>query len=239
MQRYAPLLKASSSSNQWLSRQSRDPFIKARNEGSVYRSRSSFKLLALAKKHPELLRAPHPNEPFKTVVDLGAAPGGWSQVAAKLLGERGRVFALDILPLEGIKNVHILQGDFLDPSTHRQLRYLISHQPNDAFGLNPTASHSDVSDSDGSHLNIKNGNDISVDTVLSDMMSPMSGNRTRDITSSLDLVTSALEFSKMALRRAEPGETVKDVKGKKTYPGGNMVYVPKILEFVKVEEGDC
>lgn len=92
------------SSRRWLDRQHSDPYvIRAREAG--YRSRSAFKLLEIQEKD-RLFR------PGMFVVDLGAAPGGWTQVVAKLVGGQGKVFALDILPMESIEGVDILIGDF-------------------------------------------------------------------------------------------------------------------------------
>jgi len=91
------------SSSRWLQEHVNDPYvIKAQQVG--YRSRAAFKLLEINQKH-HLLR------PGLRVVDLGAAPGGWSQVAAKLVGEKGLVVALDILEMPPLPNVHFIQGD--------------------------------------------------------------------------------------------------------------------------------
>jgi 23S rRNA (uridine2552-2'-O)-methyltransferase len=81
-----------------------DPYVqKAKAEG--YRSRAAYKLLELDKKDRLLA-------PGRLVVDLGAAPGSWSQVAVAKLGARGRVVAVDILPIEPLPGVHFIQGDF-------------------------------------------------------------------------------------------------------------------------------
>jgi 23S rRNA (uridine2552-2'-O)-methyltransferase len=83
-----------------------DPYVKqARQEG--YRSRASYKLIQLNEKD-RLIR------PGMLVVDLGSAPGGWSQVAGKLVGAKGKVVASDVLPMEPLKNVDFIQGDFTD-----------------------------------------------------------------------------------------------------------------------------
>jgi len=95
---------AGAGSRRWLERQARDRYVRrAREEG--YRSRAAYKLLELDRRH-RLLR------PGMTVVDLGAAPGGWSQVAARRAGPRGRVVALDLLPMEPVPGVTFIQGDF-------------------------------------------------------------------------------------------------------------------------------
>ncbi len=94
------------SSASWLSRHLSDPFVKqAQKDG--YRSRSAYKLIELNEKD-KLIR------PGMRIMDLGSAPGGWSQVAGKLVGAKGRVLATDILPMEELKNVDFIQGDFTD-----------------------------------------------------------------------------------------------------------------------------
>lgn len=96
----------SRSSKRWLQEHFEDPYVKrAQDEG--YRSRSAFKLVELQDKYG-LIR------PGMTVVDLGAAPGGWSQVAARLAGENGRVIALDVLEMEPLPGVLIIRGDFTE-----------------------------------------------------------------------------------------------------------------------------
>jgi 23S rRNA (uridine2552-2'-O)-methyltransferase len=101
------------SSASWLSRHLSDPFVKqAQRDG--YRSRSAYKLLELNDKD-KLIR------PGMRIMDLGSAPGGWSQVAGKLVGEKGRVLATDILPMEELKNVDFIQGDFTEEATVQQV----------------------------------------------------------------------------------------------------------------------
>jgi 23S rRNA (uridine2552-2'-O)-methyltransferase len=96
----------SKSSGRWLQRHVSDPFVKrARKEG--YRSRAAFKLAELDERD-RLFR------PGMTVVDLGAAPGGWSQYAAGRVAPGGRVIALDVLPMEEIPGVEFIQGDFTE-----------------------------------------------------------------------------------------------------------------------------
>ena len=90
-----------------------DPFVKkAQLDG--YRSRSAYKLTELNEKD-RLIR------PGMRIMDLGSAPGGWSQVAGKLVGAKGRVLATDILTMEPIKNVDFIQGDFTDETVVAQL----------------------------------------------------------------------------------------------------------------------
>ena len=90
-----------------------DPFVKkAQLDG--YRSRSAYKLTELNEKD-RLIR------PGMRIMDLGSAPGGWSQVAGKLVGAKGRVLATDILPMEPVKNVDFIQGDFTDEAIVAQL----------------------------------------------------------------------------------------------------------------------
>jgi 23S rRNA (uridine2552-2'-O)-methyltransferase len=99
------------SSQRWLERQLNDPFVhRARKEG--WRARSVFKLQELDTRF-ELLRR------GRSVVDLGAAPGSWSQYAAK---QGCRVIAVDLLPIDPLPGVELLQGDFLDPGVQTALR---------------------------------------------------------------------------------------------------------------------
>jgi len=103
----------SKSSGSWLRRHVTDPFVKlAQRDG--YRSRSAYKLLELDQKD-RLLR------PGQRVMDLGSAPGGWSQVAAKAVGAKGRVLATDILPMDPIPNVDFIQGDFTSDAVVAQI----------------------------------------------------------------------------------------------------------------------
>lgn len=94
------------SSQRWLARQEKDEFVKrARRQGA--RSRAIYKL-------EEIDRRDHLLRPGMTVVDLGAAPGGWSQYVKSRVGESGRVLALDILPMEPIVGVEFIEGDFTE-----------------------------------------------------------------------------------------------------------------------------
>ncbi len=100
-----------------------DVYVKrARQEG--YRSRAAFKLLEILEKD-KLVR------PGMTVVDLGAAPGGWSQVMAPLVGAKGRVIALDLLEMQPISGVTVLRGDFSTDATLAQLEELTGGRPVD------------------------------------------------------------------------------------------------------------
>src|SRR5262245_22644204 len=98
----------SKSSANWLARQVRDPFVhQAQKDG--YRSRSAYKLVELNDRDKLI-------KPGMRILDLGSAPGGWSQVAGRIVGEKGRVLATDILPMDSVKNVDFIQGDFNDES---------------------------------------------------------------------------------------------------------------------------
>src|SRR5437016_2885164 len=96
-------LKKSHSSKQWLRRHVNDPYVQ-RSKREGYRSRSAYKLAEIDARDRIL-------KPGMLVVDLGAAPGGWSQVAAKRVGEKGRVVAIDLLAVEPIAGVTALQAD--------------------------------------------------------------------------------------------------------------------------------
>ncbi len=103
----------SSSSQRWLSEHFSDEFVKLAQERG-YRSRAVFKLEEIQSRD-RLFR------PGMSVVDLGAAPGGWSQYVAEKIGKSGRIIALDILPMEAIPGVDIIQGDFQEDEVLEQL----------------------------------------------------------------------------------------------------------------------
>src|SRR5262245_31833590 len=108
------------SSQRWLERQLNDPYVAAaRREG--YRSRAAYKLIEIDDKH-RLLR------PGLRVVDLGAAPGGWSQVAAERVGApdgRGQVVAIDLVALAPLPGVTALEGDFIEEAAPARLKALL------------------------------------------------------------------------------------------------------------------
>src|ERR1700738_5700077 len=123
----------SKSSHNWLQEHVNDPYVKqAQKDG--YRSRSSYKLIQLNEKD-RLIR------PGMLVVDLGSAPGGGSQVAARLVGAKGRVLATDILPMEPLKNVDFIQGDFTEESVVKQVLEWVGGRKHKE-GSGATSAHS-------------------------------------------------------------------------------------------------
>ncbi|MDQ0125547.1 23S rRNA (uridine2552-2'-O)-methyltransferase [Pseudomonas lini] len=103
----------SKTSLKWLQRHVNDPYVKqAQKDG--YRSRASYKLLEVQEKY-KLIR------PGMSVVDLGAAPGGWSQVTSRLIGGQGRLIASDILEMDSIPDVTFIQGDFTQDEVLAQI----------------------------------------------------------------------------------------------------------------------
>ena len=150
------------SSRQWLERQLNDPYVAAaKREG--YRSRAAYKLEEIADKYGIL-------KPGSVVVDLGAAPGGWSQVAAKRVksGEgRGAVIAMDILAFDAIPGVVIFQQDFSEPEAESRLLEALGGRRADA--------------------------------VLSDMAAPTTGHRQTDHIRIMGLAEEALDFAQKVL----------------------------------------
>lgn len=147
----------SASSRRWLTRQLNDPYV-ARAKASGMRSRAAFKLQEID-ADAKLLR------PGQRVVDLGAAPGGWSQVAAaraRSVEGQGRVVAIDLLPIDPIPGVEILCGDFLDDAVLARLGALVGGK---------------------------------VDVVLSDMAPSASGQPDIDHLRILNLAEAALAFA--------------------------------------------
>ena len=115
--------KKKSSSRAWLKEHHDDIFVqRAQKEG--YRSRAVYKLLEINDKDQILRRG-------MSVLDLGSAPGGWSQVAAKLVGEAGRVVASDILSMDALPDVVFVQGDFTEQETYDRIVALLNDKPLD------------------------------------------------------------------------------------------------------------
>jgi 23S rRNA (uridine2552-2'-O)-methyltransferase len=109
--------KRSLSSTLWLERQLNDPYVaRAKREG--YRSRAAYKLTEIDDKHRLL-------KPGGRVADLGAAPGGWSQVAKKRVGDKGKVVGIDILEMDDIPGVTFAVLDFLDPKAPAALKAML------------------------------------------------------------------------------------------------------------------
>lgn len=130
----------SKSSGKWLAEHFSDEFVKrARKDG--FRSRAVYKLKEID-QHDRLLR------PGMTVVDLGAAPGAWSQYVRQRVGNSGRVIALDILAMDELAGVEVLQGDFTEDSTLQALFDALRDQPVDLVisDMAPNISGVDISD---------------------------------------------------------------------------------------------
>ncbi|HQW08253.1 MAG TPA: 23S rRNA (uridine(2552)-2'-O)-methyltransferase RlmE [Steroidobacteraceae bacterium] len=130
----------SRSSHRWMQQHVSDPFVKqAQKDG--YRSRASYKLIELNEKD-RLIR------PGMLVMDLGSAPGGWSQVAGRLVGEKGRVLATDILPMDPVRNVEFIQGDFTEESVFNQILAALQGEKPDLIisDISPNLSGIDSAD---------------------------------------------------------------------------------------------
>jgi 23S rRNA (uridine2552-2'-O)-methyltransferase len=110
-------MSRSKSSKRWLQEHHQDAYVlKAREQG--YRSRAVFKLAEIQQKDRIL-------KPGQLVLDLGAAPGGWSEYAQQIVGDQGKVIALDLLPIDPIAGVEFIQGDFTEQQTLDRLLTLI------------------------------------------------------------------------------------------------------------------
>ena len=154
----------SKSSGRWLQEHFNDQYVK-QSQQDGYRSRASYKLIELDQKD-KLFRT------GMTVVDLGAAPGGWSQVAAERVNasgdSKGRVFASDILPMDGMAGVEFIQGDFTEESVFNELMDLMGG--------------------------------AQADLVISDMAPNMSGMADVDQPRSMYLVELALDMARQVLK---------------------------------------
>lgn len=153
--------KRSHSSHQWLSRQLNDPYVR-KAHAAGYRSRAAFKLIEIDDKHKILKRGAR-------VVDLGAAPGGWSQVAVERIGAdkgQGKIVAIDLLDIEPIQGVDFAQMDFNDDDAPERLKAMLGGQ---------------------------------ADIVLSDMAANTIGHRQTDHLKIVALVEMAAEFAREVL----------------------------------------
>src|SRR5690348_4618358 len=158
--------RRTASSRAWLTRQINDPYVeRAKREG--LRSRAAFKLAEIDDRY-KLLR------PGARVVDLGAAPGGWSEIAARRIGEDGHVIALDVLEMKTIPGVEFLQLDFLDPSAPKRLEAMLG-----ASGAGKAKAKADV--------------------VLSDMAANATGHRQTDHLRIIALAEAAAAFARQVL----------------------------------------
>jgi 23S rRNA (uridine2552-2'-O)-methyltransferase len=116
-------MSRSKSSQKWLQEHHDDQYVlQARKDG--YRSRAVYKLIELQQKDKLL-------KPGMFVLDLGAAPGGWSEYVSQFGGPKGRLIAIDILPIDPIAGVEIIQGDFTEADTLEQVLDLVDRQPVD------------------------------------------------------------------------------------------------------------
>jgi len=133
-------MKHSKSSRRWLQEHFHDPFVKKAQEMG-FRSRAVFKLMEVQEKD----KIVHSG---MVVVDLGAAPGGWSQLLAKWVGKKGKVFALDILPMDELPGVDFIQGDFQEQAVLEQLLQVLDGKPVDLVisDMAPNISGVQVSD---------------------------------------------------------------------------------------------
>ena len=130
----------SKSSNRWLEEHVNDPYVKqAQIDG--YRARAAYKLLEINEKD-KLIR------PGMLVMDLGSAPGSWSQIAGRLVGVKGRVIASDILPMDSLEHVDFIQGDFTEEAVFDQILELLGGRQADVVisDMAPNISGVDVAD---------------------------------------------------------------------------------------------
>jgi len=161
--------RRTASSRAWLTRQISDPYV-ARAQREGFRSRAAFKLAEIDDRY-KVLKA------GARVVDLGAAPGGWSEIAARRVGDNGRVIALDILEMKPIPGVEFLQLDFLDPSAPERLAALLA----------------------GGGAGMSQGKQATADVVLSDMAANATGHRQTDHLRIMALAEAAADFAREVL----------------------------------------
>jgi 23S rRNA (uridine2552-2'-O)-methyltransferase len=166
----------SKSSKGWLKEHFDDEYVR-RSQKDGYRSRAIYKLIEIDKKDRLV-------KPGMTIIDLGAAPGGWSEYCVKKLGKNGTMVALDILPMEPIDGVTIIEGDFREDSVFEELMAVM------AAGA---AAVKNASKNDGH-------NDGKADLVISDMAPNISGMDSVDMPRAYHLCDLALELAREVLK---------------------------------------
>jgi 23S rRNA (uridine2552-2'-O)-methyltransferase len=130
----------SKTSKKWLDEHVNDPYVKkAKADG--YRSRASYKLIEINEKDKLIHLG-------SVVMDLGSAPGGWSQIVAPLVGDSGRVIASDILPMDGIRGVTFIQGDFTEAEVYDQILHTLNNDKADVVVSDMSPNLSGVSTTD-------------------------------------------------------------------------------------------
>ena len=155
-------MSRSKSSGRWLQEHFSDTYVK-RAQAQGYRSRASFKLLEIQEKYRVI-------RPGMSVLDLGAAPGGWSQVAQDCVGDEGLVIASDILEMESIDGVDFIQGDFTEQEVYDQIIGALAGHPLDLVISDMAPNISGISEVDGPramHL-VELAVDIAVNTLKRD-----------------------------------------------------------------------
>lgn len=135
----------SKTSKKWLDEHVNDPYVK-RAKADGYRSRASYKLIEINEKDKLI-------KPGNVVMDLGSAPGGWSQIVAPWVGDAGTVIASDILPMDGIAGVTFVQGDFTEESVYNEILHelnsnkadvVVSDMAPNMSGVNTTDQYSSI-----------------------------------------------------------------------------------------------
>ncbi|ULJ70142.1 23S rRNA (uridine(2552)-2'-O)-methyltransferase RlmE [Wielerella bovis] len=117
------MVQRSKSSPAWMHEHVNDPYVK-RAQKDGYRARAAYKLLEINEKDKLIKNG-------TVLADLGSAPGSWSQIAAKLVGKQGKVFALDILPMDALDGVEFIQGDFREDDVLAKFEELLGNRPLD------------------------------------------------------------------------------------------------------------
>ncbi|KAI1087364.1 ribosomal RNA methyltransferase MRM2 [Rostrohypoxylon terebratum] len=196
----------SSSSSRWKQRQGSDYHAKEARVHNL-KSRAAFKLLELDSKYRLFKRG-------QTVIDLGYAPGSWSQVVVERTKPNGRVIGIDIIPAQPPKGVSTIQGNFLSPGVQQLVKdYLVEFaQPRNSSVpiLEPSKEGEIMITERQSYIDAERAESVEsanpendgrlVDVVLSDMMMNTSGNNFRDHAGSMDLCLAALQFASDTLK---------------------------------------
>lgn len=190
-----------SGSKAWVNRQRNDHFVQKAKDLDL-RARSAFKLQEIQEKHKFIT-------PSSIVLDLGAAPGGWSTIVSKIVqpAKGGHIIAVDLLPIQPIPNTTIIQGDFTTTEVKDALRHCILTSNTSSDTVAASASPTSTTSAASTVANVQ------VDVVLSDMLHNTTGVADTDHYKSMDLVRQAIYFAISTSAHAAFPQGILKVKG--------------------------
>lgn len=192
----------SESSRKWLLRQFNDPYVAAAKEEG-YRSRAAYKMLQLDEQF-KLLKS------GQRIVDLGAAPGGWSQVAVKIIGGKGKLIGIDLLPIDAMDGAEFIQMDFLAPEAPDVLKKMLKGEADIVLS---DMAHSTIGHAKTDHIRVMALADVAAEFAM-EVLTPggafvckfFQGGAEKDLLDKLKKHFAKVRFAKPAASRKESTE---------------------------------